>query len=211
MHPVPGTTAGRKCYCCAKTSCRRRLLRLITRSDTLNPALAISAGQAVRCAASVSGTGCWPDAGRARGLRCGLCSEGLSGASTAQEFILANANRPSGAAWIFGPAGTLKRVLNLQDVRQRNAAAVKTHRRLSGPPVGDIGSHIVRQHVGDPIDGMTLPSLCIENFGIYAQVLNFPPMPSMRSGDALRPGKRIFRVGMMIRFRPLPDGEDTLR
>jgi 5-aminolevulinate synthase len=104
--------------------------------------------------------------------------------SYAPGFIFTTSLPPAVAAGAAASVRILKTAQYLRDEQQSNARTLKMRLRGLGLPIIDHGSHIVPVHVGDPIHCKMLSDMLLENFGIYAQPINFPTVP--RGTERLR-------------------------
>ncbi len=104
--------------------------------------------------------------------------------SYAPGFIFTTSLPPAVAAGAAESVRVLKGAHDLRDRQQLNARILKMRLKGLGLPIVDHGSHIVPVHVGDPIHCKMLSDMLLENFGIYAQPINFPTVP--RGTERLR-------------------------
>ena len=104
--------------------------------------------------------------------------------SYAPGFIITTSLPPAVAAGAAASVRVLKGAQELRDRQQTNARILKMRLKGLGLPIVDHGSHIVPVHVGDPIHCKMLSDMLLENFGIYAQPINFPTVP--RGTERLR-------------------------
>ncbi|MDZ4094073.1 MAG: 5-aminolevulinate synthase [Paracoccaceae bacterium] len=104
--------------------------------------------------------------------------------SYAPGFIFTTSLAPAIAAGAAASVRVLKTEQSLRDAQQRNARVLKMRLKGLGLPIIDHGSHIVPVHVGDPVHCKMLSDMLLEQFGIYAQPINFPTVP--RGTERLR-------------------------
>ena len=104
--------------------------------------------------------------------------------SYAPGFIFTTSLPPAVAAGAAASVAHLKGAQHLRDAQQLNARILKLRLKGLGLPIIDHGSHIVPVHVGNPIHCKMLSDMLLENFGIYAQPINFPTVP--RGTERLR-------------------------
>ena len=104
--------------------------------------------------------------------------------SYAPGFIFTTSLPPAVAAGAAESVRVLKGAHDLRDRQQLNARILKMRLKGLGLPIMDHGSHILPVHVGDPIHCKMLSDMLLENFGIYAQPINFPTVP--RGTERLR-------------------------
>jgi 5-aminolevulinate synthase len=104
--------------------------------------------------------------------------------SYAPGFIFSTSLPPAVVAGATESVRLLKGAQHLRDRQQLNARIVKMRLKGLGLPIVDHGSHIVPVHVGDPIHCKMLSDMLLEQFGIYAQPINFPTVP--RGTERLR-------------------------
>ena len=104
--------------------------------------------------------------------------------SYAPGFIFTTSLPPAVAAGATESVRILKGAQDLRDKQQLNARILKMRLKGLGLPIVDHGSHIVPVHVGNPIHCKLLSDMLLENFGIYAQPINFPTVP--RGTERLR-------------------------
>ena len=104
--------------------------------------------------------------------------------SNAPGFIFTSSLPPAVAAGAATSVKVLKSVGNLRDAHQAKAQVLKLRLKGLGLPIIDHGSHIVPVHVGNPIHCKMLSDMLLENFGVYAQPINFPTVP--RGTERLR-------------------------
>ena len=104
--------------------------------------------------------------------------------SYAPGFIFTTSLPPAVAAGAVASVAHLKQDQALRDAHQTQARILKMRLRGLGLPIVDHGSHIVPVHVGDPVHCKMLSDMLLEQFGIYAQPINFPTVP--RGTERLR-------------------------
>ena len=106
--------------------------------------------------------------------------------SYAPGFIFTTSLPPAVAAGAAASVAFLKTDAG-QALRQRHqeqARVLKLRLKGMGLPIIDHGSHIVPVIVGDPVHTKKLSDMLLEQFGIYVQPINFPPVP--RGTERLR-------------------------
>ncbi|WP_293451731.1 5-aminolevulinate synthase [Planktotalea sp.] len=104
--------------------------------------------------------------------------------SYAPGFIFTTSLAPAVAAGAAASVAFLKRAPELREQHQAQAKALKLRLKGLGLPIIDHGSHIVPVMVGDPVHTKKLSDMLLEDFGIYAQPINFPTVP--RGTERLR-------------------------
>ena len=104
--------------------------------------------------------------------------------SYAPGFIFTTSIPPVVAAGAAASVAYLKRAPELREQHQTKAKILKTRLKAMGLPIIDHGSHIVPVMVGDPVHTQKLSDMLLEDFGIYAQPINFPTVP--RGTERLR-------------------------
>ena len=104
--------------------------------------------------------------------------------SYAPGFIFTTSIPPAVAAGAAASVAHLKRAPELREQHQTQAKILKTRLKAMGLPIIDHGSHIVPVMVGDPVHTQKLSDMLLEDFGIYAQAINFPTVP--RGTERLR-------------------------
>ena len=104
--------------------------------------------------------------------------------SYAPGFIFTTSLPPAVAAGAAASVAHLKTDHALRAAHQTQARILKMRLKGLGLPIVDHGSHIVPVHVGDPVHCKMLSDMLLENFGIYAQPINFPTVP--RGTERLR-------------------------
>ena len=104
--------------------------------------------------------------------------------SYAPGFIFTTSIPPAVAAGAAASVAYLKRAPELREQHQTKAKILKTRLKAIGLPIIDHGSHIVPVMVGDPVHTQKLSDMLLEDFGIYAQPINFPTVP--RGTERLR-------------------------
>ncbi len=104
--------------------------------------------------------------------------------SYAPGFIFSTSLPPAVAAGAAASVRHLKTDQALRDKQQENARILKMRLKALGLPIIDRGTHIVPVHVGDPVHCKKISDMLLENFGIYAQPINFPTVP--RGTERLR-------------------------
>jgi 5-aminolevulinate synthase len=104
--------------------------------------------------------------------------------SYAPGFIFTTSLPPAVAAGAATSVRYLKTAPDLRDLHHSKAKTLKMRLRGLGLPIIDHGSHIVPVHVGNPIHCKMLSDHLLNDFGIYAQPINFPTVP--RGTERLR-------------------------
>lgn len=104
--------------------------------------------------------------------------------SYAPGFIFTTSLAPAIAAGAAASVAHLKRDNSLREKHQEQAAKLKLRLKGMGLPIIDHGTHIVPVMVGDPVHTKALSDMLLENYGIYAQPINFPTVP--RGTERLR-------------------------
>ncbi|MEP5152135.1 5-aminolevulinate synthase [Planktotalea sp.] len=104
--------------------------------------------------------------------------------SYAPGFIFTTSLAPAVAAGAAASVAFLKRSPELREQHQTQAKILKMRLKGLGMPIIDHGSHIVPVMVGNPVHTQKLSDMLLENFGIYAQPINFPTVP--RGTERLR-------------------------
>lgn len=104
--------------------------------------------------------------------------------SLASGFIFTTSIPPSTAAGALRSVKVLKLTPEKREKHQERANALKTRFRDAGYPFIDGETHIVPLMVGDPVKCQAISDRLIEDFGIYAQPINFPTVP--RGTERLR-------------------------
>ncbi len=114
------------------------------------------------------------------------CSEKMADAvrSYAPGFIFTSSLPPAVAAGAAASVAHLKTDQALRDLHQERAKVLKLRLKGMGLPIIDHGSHIVPVIVGDPKHTKKLSDMLLEQFGIYAQPINYPTVP--RGTERLR-------------------------
>ena len=104
--------------------------------------------------------------------------------SYAPGFIFTTSLPPAVAAGAAASVKQLKTDQELRRTHQTRAKVLKLRLKGLGLPIIDHGSHIVPVHVGDPVHCKQLSDMLLEDYGIYAQPINFPTVP--RGTERLR-------------------------
>lgn len=104
--------------------------------------------------------------------------------SMASGFIFTTSIPPSTAAGALRSVKILKVTPEKRAQHQERSNALKTRLRKAGYPFIDGPTHIVPLMVGDPVKCQAISDRLIEDFGIYAQPINFPTVP--RGTERLR-------------------------
>jgi len=104
--------------------------------------------------------------------------------SMASGFIFTTSIPPSTAAGALRSVKVLKVTPEKRAQHQERANALKARFRAVGYDFIDGETHIVPLMVGDPIKCQAISDRLIEDFGIYAQPINFPTVP--RGTERLR-------------------------
>ncbi|MEM7730769.1 MAG: 5-aminolevulinate synthase [Pseudomonadota bacterium] len=104
--------------------------------------------------------------------------------SLASGFIFTTSIPPSTAAGALRSVRVLKVSPQMRERHQDRANALKARFRAAGYPFIDGETHIVPLMVGDPVKCQAISDRLIEDFGIYAQPINFPTVP--RGTERLR-------------------------
>jgi len=104
--------------------------------------------------------------------------------SAASGFIFTTSIPPSTAAGALRSVKILKITPEIRQQHQERANALKSRFRAAGYPFIDGETHIVPLMVGDPEKCQAISDRLIEDFGIYAQPINFPTVP--RGTERLR-------------------------
>jgi len=104
--------------------------------------------------------------------------------SIASGFIFTTSIPPSTAAGALRSVKVLKVTPEKRVQHQERANALKMRLREGGYDFIDGPTHIVPLMVGDPVKCQAISDRLIEDFGIYAQPINFPTVP--RGTERLR-------------------------
>ncbi len=104
--------------------------------------------------------------------------------SYAPGFIFTTSLPPVVAAGAAASVAWLKEHPEIREKHQEQAKILKTRLKGLGLPIIDHGSHIVPVIVGDPVHTKKISDMLLENYGIYAQPINFPTVP--RGTERLR-------------------------
>ena len=104
--------------------------------------------------------------------------------SMASGFIFTTSIPPSTAAGALRSVKVLKVTPEKRMQHQERANALKARLRAGGYDFIDGETHIVPLMVGDPVKCQAISDRLIEDFGIYAQPINFPTVP--RGTERLR-------------------------
>jgi 5-aminolevulinate synthase len=104
--------------------------------------------------------------------------------SMASGFIFTTSIPPSTAAGALRSVKVLKVTPEKRKQHKERANALKARFRAAGYDFIDGETHIVPLMVGDPVKCQAISDRLIEDFGIYAQPINFPTVP--RGTERLR-------------------------
>jgi len=104
--------------------------------------------------------------------------------SMASGFIFTTSIPPSTAAGALRSVKVLKVTPEKRVQHQERANALKARLRAEGYDFIDGDTHIVPLMVGDPVKCQAISDRLIEDFGIYAQPINYPTVP--RGTERLR-------------------------
>jgi len=104
--------------------------------------------------------------------------------SLASGFIFTTSIPPSTAAGALRSVRVLKMTPEKRAQHQERANALKARFRNAGYPFIDGETHIVPLMVGDPVKCQAISDRLINDFGIYAQPINYPTVP--RGTERLR-------------------------
>ena len=104
--------------------------------------------------------------------------------SLASGFIFTTSIPPSTAAGALRSVKILKITPEKRTQHQERANALKSRFRETGYPFIDGETHIVPLMVGDPVKCQAISDRLINDFGIYAQPINYPTVP--RGTERLR-------------------------
>jgi len=115
--------------------------------------------------------------------------------SLASGFIFTTSIPPSTAAGALRSVRVLKVTPEKRVQHQERAAALKSRFRAAGYDFIDGDTHIVPLMVGDPVKCQAISDRLINDFGIYAQPINYPTVP---------------RGTERLRFTPSPDHTDGM-
>ncbi|MGJ8564230.1 MAG: 5-aminolevulinate synthase [Alphaproteobacteria bacterium] len=97
--------------------------------------------------------------------------------SIASGFIFTTSIPPSTAAGALRSVRFLKVSPHIRDQHQERANSLKSRLRAGGYPFIDGDTHIVPLMVGDPVKCKAISDRLINEFGIYAQPINYPTVP----------------------------------
>jgi len=115
--------------------------------------------------------------------------------SLASGFIFTTSIPPSTAAGALRSVKILKITPEKRVKHQERANELKSRFRQEGYPFIDGDTHIVPLMIGDPVKCQAISDRLIEDFGIYAQPINFPTVP---------------RGTERLRFTPSPFHDDVM-
>lgn len=97
--------------------------------------------------------------------------------SMASGFIFTTSIPPSTAAGALRSVRYLKISPQVREQHKERAEALKSRLRAAGYPFIDGDTHIVPLMVGDPVKCQAISDRLINEFGIYAQPINYPTVP----------------------------------
>ncbi len=115
--------------------------------------------------------------------------------SMASGFIFTTSIPPSTAAGALRSVKVLKVTPEKRAQHQERANALKARLRSGGYDFIDGDTHIVPLMIGDPVKCQAISDRLIEDFGIYAQPINYPTVP---------------RGTERLRFTPSPFHDDAM-
>ncbi|MGB3457657.1 MAG: 5-aminolevulinate synthase [Litorimonas sp.] len=104
--------------------------------------------------------------------------------SLASGFIFTTSIPPSTAAGALRSVKVLKLTPEVREKHHERSNTLKARFRAAGYPFIDGETHIVPLMIGDPVKCQAISDRLIEDFGIYAQPINFPTVP--RGTERLR-------------------------
>jgi len=115
--------------------------------------------------------------------------------SLASGFIFTTSVPPSTAAGALRSVKILKITPEKRTEHQERANELKSRFRDAGYPFIDGETHIVPLMVGDPVKCQAISDRLINDFGVYAQPINYPTVP---------------RGTERLRFTPSPFHDDAM-
>jgi 5-aminolevulinate synthase len=115
--------------------------------------------------------------------------------SMASGFIFTTSIPPSTAAGALRSVKVLKQTPEKRTQHQERANELKTRLREGGYNFIDGETHIVPLMVGDPVKCQAISDTLINDYGIYAQAINYPTVP---------------RGTERLRFTPSPFHDDVM-
>ncbi len=104
--------------------------------------------------------------------------------SLASGFIFTTSIPPSTAAGALRSVKVLKQSPHIRQTHHERAGALKSRFRAAGFDFIDGDTHIVPLMVGDPVKCQAISDSLLNDFGIYAQPINYPTVP--RGTERLR-------------------------
>ncbi len=116
--------------------------------------------------------------------------------SMASGFIFTTSIPPSTAAGALRSVKVLKQTPEKREQHQERANALKARLRAGGYDFIDGETHIVPLMVRDPLKCQAISDRLIEDFGIYAQPINYPTVP--RGTERLRFTPSPFHSDVML-------------
>ena len=116
--------------------------------------------------------------------------------SMASGFIFTTSIPPSTAAGALRSVKVLKQTPEKREKHQERANALKARLRAGGYDFIDGETHIVPLMVRDPLKCQAISDRLIEDFGIYAQPINYPTVP--RGTERLRFTPSPFHSDVML-------------
>ncbi len=108
--------------------------------------------------------------------------------SMASGFIFTTSIPPSTAAGALRSVRVLKLTPEKREQLHERANALKSRFRAAGYDFVDGPTHIVPLMVGDPVKCQAISDRLIEDFGIYAQPINYPTVPKGEERLRFTPG-----------------------
>lgn len=115
--------------------------------------------------------------------------------SMASGFIFTTSIPPSTAAGALRSVKVLKQTPEKREKHQERANTLKARLRVGGYDFIDGDTHIIPLMVRDPLKCQAISDRLIEDFGIYAQPINYPTVP---------------RGTERLRFTPSPFHDDVM-